>query len=128
MPPTGLRGAIFGARALEAPDSKRTPVQPIPAQRALAETTRPPVAPVAAPDDDGPPGAKPQPTRQVNWEDYGKLVNPERVQTVPRLEAQKDAPPPSKTVHDDLLAAFLADEPLPPDPDPSKPPGDGGGS
>jgi hypothetical protein len=137
MPPTGLRSAIFGGRALESPDATKQPDATRNPQQQIP--TRPQLPEVSLPPDDAPPGVPTQPTRQVNWHDYGKIVNPERVQTVPKIEAQKEkakeasenekvtAPPPSRTVHDDLLAAFLADEPIPPSDDEDPPAGRGRG-
>ncbi len=108
------------------PESPRAPEARLPEAPALE------LAPAPAPVDSTgapPAGATPtgaQPTRQVNWLDYGKIVQADKRETVPGMAAQKDKPksappelpaetpkPPSKTVHDDLLAAFLADSPLP---------------
>ncbi len=103
MPPTGLRGAIFGGRAPEPSEPRRLPPQQVPTQPEMPEVASPP-----APAE---PSRIAQATREVNWHDYGKLVNADKIDTVRKLAAQKDRP--VRTVHDDLLAAFLADEPLP---------------
>ena len=156
-PPTGIRGAIFGGRI---PAPAAAPQAPPGAPQTPAA---PPVSPASPPEPAAPAAARPgkppqattvpampavsdlsaavspatpglaQPTRQVNWQDYGKLIKGDAAvratpPPAPAVVAPPPPPPPeperpARAAHDDLLAAFLADAPLPPS-DPPPPPDD----
>lgn len=77
-------------------------------------------APIARSDDLEPSPPPPEATRQVSWNEYANVVasqNPNVVPTVPPSSADREEEPPPSSKHDDLLAAFLADAPLDPDPE-----------
>jgi hypothetical protein len=76
-------------------------------------------APIARTDDADASPPPPDATRQVAWTEYAGVVasqNPDVVPTVPPSSTEEEEAPPSSK-HDDLLAAFLADAPLDPDPE-----------